>query len=104
MTTLSRIAAAMAALGISIPDARIFGRPSKHAFNKTGRNAGKRSRCRLKIARGAGSISAKADIHQLIRQGRTFQAAVMSLDHERQTGERILPKTVTDEWMLKEFR
>lgn len=91
MKALARIAAAMAALGISVPDAHIFGRPSKHAFNKTGRNVGKRSRCRLKIAQGPGSISAKAEITQLRNQGRFNDARLYAEAHEIQCGERLFP-------------
>lgn len=101
MKSLERIAATMAALGISVPDARLLG-TSKHAFNKTGRNAGKRSKCRLKIARGAGTISAKADFGQLMRAGRRFEAAQLASSHYRQCGELLLPRQFIDEWMLEE--
>lgn len=98
MKTLARIAAAMSALGISVPDARIFGRVSKHSFNKTGHKAGKRSRCRLQIARGAGSISAKADILQLCRMGRWEDAATMDQEHERRCGERLFGSEIRAQW------
>lgn len=49
----------------------------------------RKPRKRLKIARGAGSISAKADILQLVRAGRYFDALAMAKDHEQQCGERL---------------
>lgn len=107
MKALRRIAAAMSALGISTPDAMsFFGRRSvsKHAFNKTSRNAGKRSRCRLQIARGPGSISAKSDCLQLARAGKFLLAYDMALQHKQQCGEQLFPDEVMDAWMMEGTR
>lgn len=105
MKALHKIAAAMAALGIAVPDARFLmehgrGRVtvSKHAFNKTTRLKGLRSRCKLKIARGAGTISAKSDILQLCREGKWNQAADMDQEHESQCGERLFGPGVRAQW------
>lgn len=67
--------------------------PSKHAGARL-RISGKRPRRakgakRLPIARGPGSISAKADITALARSGLWYQAANMSDAHYRQCGERV---------------
>ena len=101
MKALARIAAAMSALGISTHNAMsLFSRRtvSKHAFNKSSRAAGKRSRCRLQIARGPGSISAKADIFQLAHQGKWLEAAAMADAHERMCGETVVSPTVREVW------
>lgn len=70
---------------------RLLARPGRHAGNRTTRTAGKRRapRKRLQMARGAGSINAKADILQLVRAGRRAEAAAMAREHERQCGERL---------------
>lgn len=105
MKALSRIAAAMAALGISPGDANMLSRLgvnkrgiSKHAFNKTTRGAGRRSRCKLKIARGPGTISAKSDILRLCREGKWDQAADMDQAHEHQYGERLFGSEIRAQW------
>lgn len=105
MKALHRIAATMAALGIAPADFNMLQQMglnrrtvSKHAFNKTTRGAGRRSRCKLKIARGAGSISAKADILQLARAGRWDEAADMDQEHEHQCGERLFGPAVREQW------
>ncbi len=105
MKALSRIAAAMAALGITPGDANMLSRMginrrgvSKHAFNKTTRGAGRRSRCKLKIASGPGSISAKADILQLCRQGKWDQAADMDLEHQHRCGEILFGEIIRAQW------
>lgn len=105
MKALRRIAAAMAALGISPADANSLSRLgvnkrgiSKHAFNKTSRGAGRRSRCKLKIARGPGSISAKSDILQLSRQGKWDMAADMDQEHEHRCDERLFGPDVRARW------
>jgi hypothetical protein len=103
---MARIAAAMAALGISVPDAVFLGQHgrsrrsvSKHAFNKTSRGAGRRSKAsRLTMARGAGSINAKADALRLARDGHWLEAANMVDEHERQCGESIVSPTVREVW------
>jgi hypothetical protein len=106
MKALARIAAAMAALGISVPDATFLSRMgvnrrsvSKHAFNKTTRGAGRRSKAkRLNMARGAGSINAKADILQLCRMGKWEEAATMDQEHEHRCGERLFGPEVRAQW------
>ena len=105
MKAFARIAAAMAALGITPGDANTLSRLginkrgiSKHAFNKTTRLKGLRSRCKLKIARGAGSINAKADILQLARAGRWNEAADMDQEHEHRCGERLFGPVVREQW------
>lgn len=55
-------------------------------------------RKRLQIARGAGTISAKADIHQLINARRWREAAAMARDHERQCGERLFMIMTLEAW------
>lgn len=76
--------AALAAAGLAAPAGR-------HSGNRTTRTAGKRKapRKRLQMARGAGSINAKADILQLVRAGRYAEAVTMAKEHERQCGERL---------------
>lgn len=105
MKALHRIAATMAALGISVPDFHMLSRMginrksvSKHAFNRTTRGAGRRSRCKLTIARGPGTISAKSDILQLCREGKWDQAADMDQAHEHQCGERLFGPAVRAQW------
>lgn len=105
MKALARIAATMAALGIQPGDVNMLSRMgigrrgvSKHAFNKTTRGAGRRSRCKLNIARGAGSINAKADILQLCRLGRWEDAATMDQEHEHRCGERLFGPEVRAQW------
>lgn len=105
MKALHKIAAAMAALGISVPDFAMLSRMginrrgvSKHAFNKTTRLKGLRSRCKLKIARGAGTISAKSDILQLCAAGKWEDAATMDQEHEHQCGERLFGPEVRAQW------
>ena len=105
MKAFARITAAMAALGITPGDANALSRLginkrgiSKHAFNKTTRLKGLRSRCKLKIARGAGTISAKSDILQLCREGKWDQAADMDLEHEHRCGESLFGEVVRAQW------
>jgi hypothetical protein len=105
MRALARIAATLSALGIAPADINMLTRMGgnrrtiiKHAFNKSTRGAGKRSRCRLQIARGAGSISAKADILQLCRQGKWNDAANMDQEHEHQCGERLFGPEIRAQW------
>lgn len=105
MKALSRIAAAMAALGITPGDVNMLSRMgvnrrgvSKHAFNKTTRLRGLRSRCKLKIARGPGTISAKSDILQLCSAGKWDLAADMDLEHEKQCGESLFGEVVRAQW------
>lgn len=105
MKALQRIAATMAALGISVPDFHMLSRMginrksvSKHSFNRTTRGAGRRSRCKLKIARGAGTISAKSDILQLCTAGKWNEAANMDQEHEHQCGERLFGPAVREIW------
>lgn len=102
MNMLSQAMAFMASLGIKTP---FSFRNSKHKSRaKSTRLAGKRSQTRLKIARGAGTISAKADIVQLVNANRYDEARKMAQDHERQCGERLFPNawwhfTIIDEGM-----
>jgi hypothetical protein len=93
MNMLSRAMVFMAALGISTPMFRV-----SRDKTKTTRLAGKRSRCRLQIARGPGSISAKADILQLCRLGRWIEAANMDEDHEHMCGERLFGPKIRAIW------
>jgi hypothetical protein len=86
MNMLSRVMAFMAALGISTPMFRV-----SRDKTKTTRLAGKRSRSRLRIAQGPGSISAKAEITQLCNQGRYNEAHIYAEAHEAQCGERLFP-------------
>ena len=55
-------------------------------------------RKRLTMARGAGSINAKADILQLCDANRYSDAIAMSKDHTRQCGETLFPQYVLDAW------
>lgn len=84
--------AALASAGLMAPAGR-------HSGGRTTRTAGKRkpARKRLQMARGAGSINAKADILQLVRAGRRAEAAAMAREHERQCGERLFPGLQADE-------
>ena len=68
------------------------------------RTAGKRKpvRKRLQMARGAGSINAKADILQLVRAGRRAEAAAMAREHQRQCGERLFPGLQSNESQFDE--
>ena len=93
MKALSRILNTMNALGITAEGLPRF-RVSKHAFNQVK----SRGRKRLAMARGAGSINAKADILQLCRLGRWLEAANMAEQHERQCGERLFSPTVLEVW------
>lgn len=111
MKARARIAATMAALGITPGDFNLLSRlggnrrsVSKHAFNRTSRGAGRRSRCKLQMARGAGSINAKADILQLARQGKFLLAYDMAINHKRQCGEQLFPDYVLDAWMMEDIR
>lgn len=76
--------AALSSAGLMAPAGR-------HSSGRTTRTAGKRkpARKRLQMARGAGSINAKADILQLVRARRYVEAASMAREHERQCGERL---------------
>lgn len=105
MKALARIAATLAALGGGPADSAMLNRlginrktVSKHAFNRTTRLKGLRSRCKLQIARGAGTISAKSDILQLARTGRWNEAADMDQEHEHQCGERLFGPEVRKQW------
>lgn len=62
-------------------------RVSKH--QTTAANFRTKGRKRLNISRGAGSISAKADIQQLCNIGRYAEAREMAEAHERQCGEKL---------------
>ena len=93
MRSLSRIMATMAALGITSPDMPRF-RVSKHHYN-TRKNPGRK---RLRMARGAGSINAKADILQLCRNGQWAAAANMDQEHEYQTGEVLFGPETRERW------
>lgn len=46
---------------------------------------------RLRLSRGPGSISCKADVVQLCNTRRYADARAMVLDHERQCGEVLFP-------------
>lgn len=87
MRPIVGLLAALASAGLMAPAGR-------HAGGRTTRTAGKRKppRKRLQMARGAGSINAKADILQLVRADRKAEAAQMAKDHERQCGERLFPR------------
>jgi hypothetical protein len=106
MKALARIAATLAALGIQPGDVNMLSHMglnrrsvSKHAFNKTTRAAGRRSKAkRLRISRGAGSISAKADILQLCHMGRWEDAATMDQEHEHRCGERLFGPEIRAQW------
>jgi hypothetical protein len=97
MKPFARLAAAMAAMNISLGDIDSLARMgitrrgiSKHASNRTTRLAGQRSKVkRLHMARGPGSINAKADILQLCQAGKWEDAATMDQDHERRCGEQL---------------
>lgn len=111
MKALSRIAAALAAMGASPADFNTLSRlglhrrvVSKHAFNKTTRLQGLKSRCKLNIARGAGSISAKSDILQLARSGRFQMAYDMAVAHRHQCDEALFPQEVLDAWLREDLR
>jgi hypothetical protein len=94
MKALSRVMATMAALGITAEGMPRF-RVSKHAFNQSKSNRGRK---RLRIARGAGSISAKADILQLAHAGRWLDAANMADDHEHRCGESAVDEHIRRAW------
>jgi cobalamin biosynthesis Mg chelatase CobN len=79
--SFSKILAAMAALGVSVK------KISKHQT----RRANAQGRKRLTLSRGAGSISAKADIMQLVTACRYDEARAMAEAHERQCGEKLFP-------------
>ncbi len=105
MKALHRVAAALASMGVGPADFNMLTNlglnrrvVSKHAFNRTTRLKGLRSRCKLKIARGAGTISAKSDILQLCREGKWDQAADMDQAHEHQCGERLFGPEVRKQW------
>lgn len=63
----------------------------------------KKPRVRLQIARGAGTISAKADVAQLANLRRYKEAAQMVEDHRRQCGEQLYPQNVVDCWKATEY-
>ena len=46
---------------------------------------------RLRLSRGPGSISAKADIQQLCNNGQYLKAREMAKEHEHQCGESLFP-------------
>ena len=93
MKSISQILNTMAALGITSPGMPKY-RISKHRNNT--RN--KPGRKRLRMARGAGSINAKADILQLCRIDRWAEAANMAQEHEYQCGERLFSPEVRAQW------
>ena len=88
--SLNKILRKLADLGILLPMVR---RVSKHQTHK--HNPGRK---RLQIARGAGSISAKADILQLARASRWNEAADMDQEHEHRCGERLFGPAVRKQW------
>jgi hypothetical protein len=106
MTLLARAFAAMAAMGVglrSLPPGISFAnihRRGKHKTRNT-RLSGKRSKCKLRMARGAGSINAKADILQLARAGKFQLACEMANAHQAQCGEQLFPDFVLDAWMME---
>jgi hypothetical protein len=57
-----------------------------------------KGRKRLTLARGAGSINAKADILQLCRLGRWDEAADMDQAHEHLCGEKLFGPEVRERW------
>lgn len=81
--SFSKILATMAALGLSAK------RMSKH--QTTRRSPYAKARRRYAIARGAGSISAKADIQQLCNTHQYDTAREMAEAHERMCGEKLFP-------------
>ena len=89
MTAFSRAMAYMSALLMS-GGATPF-RPSKHRGAVTTKLAGKKSKVRLTISRGPGSISAKSDIQQLCNKGQYLEAREMAKEHEHQCGESLFP-------------
>lgn len=92
MTIFSRFLATMKALGLtSIKSSLDLLRRGKHVGAKTSKLAGRRSRVRLRIARGAGSISAKADITKLAEAGWYADARLMAEEHERRCKEVLFP-------------
>jgi hypothetical protein len=58
----------------------------------------KRPQKRLRMARGAGSINAKADTIRLAQLGRFKEAADMAEAHRRQCHEHLFPQFVVDTW------
>lgn len=82
--SFNKALAAMAALGVSVR------RVSKHQTTGGNRRYAKAHQ-RLKISRGAGSISAKADIQQLCDTNQYDEARAMAEAHERQCGEKLFP-------------
>lgn len=103
MNMLNRAMALLARAGAQVP---AFFRVSKHKHNKTTALAGKKGpkRKRLQMARGAGSINAKADILQLARMGRFQMAHDMAIAHRHQCGEDLIPQEVLDAWMMEDIR
>jgi hypothetical protein len=102
MTASSRAMAFMSALlamsgGASLPSSmggglaipRTSKRRNSHGNNRTTRLAGHRSKCKTHIARGAGTISAKADIQQLCNQRKYAEARELANEHEHQCGESL---------------
>lgn len=102
MNMLNRALAFLASQGVSVPG---MVRPSKHR-TKSSRLSGIKGpkRKRLQMARGAGSINAKADILQLARQGKFLLAYDMAINHKRQCGEQLFPDYVLDAWMMEDIR
>ena len=88
-----------------LPPMPVQGRPRRsrnkvsntRAYQRRRERDGK-ARKRLQIARGAGSISAKADILQLTRARRWTEAADMAEQHRRQCGERLLSDDTLAVW------
>lgn len=97
MNMLNRALAFLASRGMRLP-AQF--RVTKHQ-TKTTRLAGQRSKCRLQIARGPGSISAKSDCLQLARAGKFLMAYDVALQHKQQCGEQLFPDEVLDAWMME---
>lgn len=104
---LATLAANLASMGVSGGDANFIlqymnavHRGTRHR-TRTTRLAGRRSRCKLRIARGPGSISAKSDALQLARAGKFLLAYDVALQHKRQCGEQLFPQEVLDAWMME---
>ena len=102
MNMLNSALTFLAKFGTAVPG---MIRPSKHQTQST-RLSGIKGpkRKRLQMARGAGSINAKADILQLVRAGRFQMAHDMAIDHRRQCGENLFPQEILDAWMMEDFR
>lgn len=93
-SAISRFIASLGAFGGQVPSNLIQKllagkRVSKH---RTTSASFKTKGCRrLTLARGAGSINAKADITQLCNARQYDAAREMAENHERQCGEKLFP-------------